>query len=78
MLQRKIYCNSQVSALELFDIFSTYNVVLMHVYMCLCASVCVTGVGEDFAVPLAMKERKPGCHQQKPSLSTNINFADFH
>lgn len=67
-----------MSALGLFGILCTYNAVLMQAHMCLCASVCVTGVGEDVAVSLAMKERKRGCHQQKLSLSTNINFAELH
>lgn len=77
-LKSKRNSNSQVSALGLFGIFSAYNAVLMHAYMCLCASVCVTGVGEDFAMPLAVKERKACCHQQKTSLSANIKFTDLH
>jgi len=74
----KMNCNSQVPTLGLFGILPAYYAVLIHAIKCLCTPVCVTGVGEDFALPLAVKERKAGCCQQKPSFSTSVKFTDLH
>lgn len=72
----KINYNSQVSALGLFGILSAYNSVLMRAYMhaVLCIHVCVIGVGEDFAMPLAVKERQAGCHQQNLAFQLTLNL----